>query len=170
MTTSIAAMQTEDWEAARSIYEDGIKTGNATFERQPPEWDEWDRAHLGPHRWVARQAGEVVGWAALSPVSGRCVYSGVAELSVYIAPSHRGKGVGSLLMSKLIESSERDGIWTLQAGVFPENTGSLGLLFKYGFKEVGLREKLGRMSFGPMEGKWRDVILLERRSRTAGVD
>jgi phosphinothricin acetyltransferase len=163
-------MQMENWETVRSIYEQGIFTGHAAFEARPPDWRQWDTAHLAAHRLIAKEGDQVVGWAALSPASSRCASSDVAELSVYVASSHRGKRIGSLLLAAAIDSTEKAGISTLWAGVFPENTGSLGLFFKYGFREVGRFEKLGRMSVGPMEGKWRDIVLLERRSKVCGVD
>lgn len=157
-------MREEDWPAIRSIYVEGIATGDATFETGAPEWEEWDQAHLPGCRLVARSGGEVVGWAALSSVSGRCVYSGVAEVSVYVASAARGRGVGKALLEALVEASERGGIWTLQAGMFPENSISIALHKSCGFREVGRRERLGQL-----HGVWRDVVLLERRSKTVGV-
>ncbi len=154
-----------DWPEVRAIYLEGIATGNATFETEAPSWDAWDAAHLRPARLTARDAGgRLLGWAALTPVSGRCVYAGVGDLSVYVAASARGRGVGRALLMALIEASERSGIWTLQAGVFPENKASLELHRRCGFREVGRRERIGRMN-----GVWRDVILMERRSTTVGV-
>src|SRR4051812_25376844 len=111
-----------DWDAVRSIYLEGIATGSATFETSAPAWEKWDSGHLATCRLVALIDGDVAGWAALSPVSGRCVYAGVAEVSVYVSASARGQGVGRALMSALVDASEREGIWTLQAGIFPENT------------------------------------------------
>ena len=146
-----------DWPAARSIFEDGIATGQATFETEAPSWAAWDRAHSSGI--VAEEDGEVVGWAALSPYSARPAYAGVAEESVYVARKARGRGVGRALLAALIERSERAGIWTLQAGVFPENRPSVTLHLGCGFRVVGLRERIGRL-----KGEWRDVLLLERRS------
>jgi L-amino acid N-acyltransferase YncA len=155
-----------DGEAVRSIYREGIATGHATFETDAPEWEAWNGSHLRDCRLVAKEKeeGRVVGWAALSPVSGRCVYAGVAEVSVYVAASARDKGIGKALLRALIEESERHGIWTLQAGIFPENEASIALHRACGFREVGRRERIGQMN-----GAWRDVVLMERRSRTVGV-
>jgi L-amino acid N-acyltransferase YncA len=153
-----------DWDAVRSIYSQGIATGNATFQQTAPDWEEWNAAHLPGCRLVARAEGAVVGWAALSPVSSRAVYRGVAEVSIYVAEAVRGCGVGASLMARLIVESEADGIWTLQAGIFPENTASIKLHTDAGFRIVGTRSRLGCM-----HGRWRDVVLLERRSLTAGT-
>lgn len=147
------------------IYREGIETGDATFETEVPSWPEWDARHLSECRYVANVDGRVVGWAALSPVSHRSVYRGVAEVSVYVGGDHRGQHVGSALLSRLVEESERLDIWTLQAGVFPENESSIALHKKYGFREVGTRERIGKMG-----SVWRDVIFLERRSTIAGQD
>lgn len=156
-------MKAEDWGAVQSIYREGIATGDATFEMETPEWEEWDKKHLNDCRIVARKDGQVAGWAALSPVSSRCVYAGVAEVSIYVTASARGVGIGKTLLRTLIEESERKGIWTLQAGIFPENEASIALHKAYGFREVGYRERIGKMN-----GIWRDVILFERRSEVAG--
>jgi phosphinothricin acetyltransferase len=161
---TVEGMQDEDWDAVRSIYREGIATGNATFETDVPEWNVWDGNHLPDCRFVARKTGQVVGWAALSPVSGRCVYAGVAEVSVYVTASAWGQGVGRALLRALVEESEQHGIWTLQAGIFPENKASIGLHKACGFREVGTRERLGEM-----QGVWRDVVLMERRSDVTGV-
>lgn len=160
----IEAMAEMDWPAVREIYAEGIATGNATFEKSPPEWTAWDEAHLRRCRFVARLEGKVVGWAALSGVSSRCVYAGVAEVSVYVGQQARGLGFGTKLLAALIESSEREGIWTLQAGIFSENLPSVEMHKNLGFRVVGAREKLGSM-----DGRWRDVLLLERRSKVSGV-
>jgi L-amino acid N-acyltransferase YncA len=157
------AMTARDWDAVRAIYLEGIATGNATFAQAAPAWEKWDAEHLPSCRIVARSDGAVLGWAALSPVSSRTVYAGVAEVSIYVAERARGRGIGRLLMSKLVAESEAAGIWTLQAGIFPENTASIALHTKAGFRLVGTRERLGCMN-----GLWRDVALLERRSRVAG--
>ncbi len=161
----IDSMKESDWEQVRSIYLDGIATGHATFETSAPEWDKWHSDHLADPRLVYREGEKVCGWAALSRVSGRCVYAGVAEVSVYVGNDCRGRGVGRELLTALVERSELAGIWTLQAGVFPENRASIKLHLNCGFREVGVREKLGQMA-----GKWRDVVLLERRSKLAGVN
>jgi len=166
----IDTMKLEDWDQVRAIYLEGINTGNSTFESDAPDWKEWDSSHLPDHRLVVREGNRVLAWAALSPVSIRCVYSGVAELSLYVAREHRGKGVGSALLEAVIHSTEHAGLWTLQGGIFPENTASLYLTKKYGFKEIGRREKIGKMTYGPLAGTWRDVILVERRSAVVGTD
>jgi L-amino acid N-acyltransferase YncA len=158
--TVIRPMQPGDWPDVRAIYTAGIATGHATFETAPPIWAEWDVAHFPGLRFVAVDGIEVVGWAAACPVSDRCSLAGVAESSVYVDPLHQGAGVGRLLLTTLIETSEQAGIWTVQAGVFPENTASLALHVASGFRVVGKRERLGQL-----DGQWRDVILLERRSR-----
>jgi L-amino acid N-acyltransferase YncA len=161
----VEAMCPEDWTAVRAIYVEGIATGNATFETEAPTWESWDAAHAPAPRLVARDAGgAILGWAALTPVSGRCVYAGVGDLSVYVSEAARGRGVGRALLQALVSESERVGIWTLQAGIFPENEASLALHKSCGFREVGRRERIGKMN-----GAWRDVILLERRSGIAGV-
>ncbi|HKY59681.1 MAG TPA: GNAT family N-acetyltransferase [Gemmatimonadota bacterium] len=153
-----------DWPAVAEIYGQGIETGDATFETRIPTWEGWDASHLSAPRLVARHGDRVLGWAALSPVSERCVYGGVAEVSVYVAAGARGRGLGRRLLDALVEASEEVGIWTLQAGVFPENEGSLAVHRRCGFRVVGRRERLGRLG-----GQWRDVILLERRSPRVGV-
>ncbi|SDY93833.1 GNAT family N-acetyltransferase [Hymenobacter psychrophilus] len=153
------------WPAVRAIYEAGMATGNATFETQAPTWQTWDKGHLAHSRLVALAAdGTVLGWAALSPVSGRCVYGGVAETSIYVAVEARGQGVGRQLLQTLIQESEAQGIWTLQAGTFEENTASIGLHTQAGFRVVGHRERIGQH-----HGVWRNTVLLERRSPTVGV-
>jgi L-amino acid N-acyltransferase YncA len=161
----IDSMQPRDWEEVTAIYLEGIATGQATFETSAPSFAEWDQAHLPIARLVARRQGTVVGWAALSPVSRRNVYAGVAEVSVYVATSSRGSGIGRRLLQALIDESERHGIWTLQAGIFPENTASIALHRACGFREVGRRERIGQL-----HKIWRDTILLERRSNKVGVD
>jgi L-amino acid N-acyltransferase YncA len=160
----IRPLQRADWEAVCEIYREGIATGNSTFEKTAPDWEQWDRGHLSCCRLVVESGHEVVAWAALSPVSGRCVYSGVAEASLYVAARARGRGVGLTLLRALISESERGNIWMLQGGIFPENTASLALCKKAGFRVVGVREGLGCM-----DGRWRDVVLVERRSDVVGV-
>jgi phosphinothricin acetyltransferase len=166
----IDIMKPEDWQQVRSIYLEGIGTGNSTFEINAPDWDKWDSAHLKEHRLVAREGDLVMAWAVLIPVSARAVYSGVAELSIYVAAAHRLKGIGSALLKAVIDSTEKAGLWTLQGGIFPENISSLHLVQKHGFREVGRREKIGKMSYGNLAGTWRDVIMVERRSSVAGID
>jgi len=161
----IRAMTSEDWPTVRAIYEEGIATGNATFQLSAPTWAEWDAGHISACRLVATDGAEIFGWAALSPVSGRCVYAGVAEVSIYVAAAARGRSVGRRLLEHLINTSEQHGLWTLQAGIFPENTASVALHQRCGFRIVGTRERLGELN-----GRWRDILLLERRSSTVGSD
>jgi L-amino acid N-acyltransferase YncA len=156
---AIRALQPADWPDVARIYEEGMLTGDATFETSVPSWETWDAGHLADHRLAVTLDEEVVGWAALSAVSDRCCYSGVAEHSIYVAERVRGLGYGRQLLAALIASSEAAGIWTLQSGVFPENEASIALHIALGFRVVGVRERLGRM-----HGVWRDVVLLERRS------
>ena len=159
----VRAMRAGDWPAVAEIYAQGIATGDATFETEVPAWDRWDAAHLPDHRLVAELDGAVVGWTAVSPVSGRCVYAGVVEHSVYVAETARGRGVGRRLLAALAESTENAGIWTIQTGIFPENEPSLALHRAAGFRVLGVRERPGQL-----HGRWRDVVLLERRSAVAG--
>src|SRR5215471_14932424 len=165
--TSIAIdrMLPDDWEEVRHIYLEGIATGNATFETEAPDWPKWDASHRSEPRLVVRDGSKLLGWACLSPVSGRCGYGGVAEVSVYVAEEARGRGIGRALLEALIRESENAGIWTLQAGIFPENEASIAIHQKCGFRVVGVRERLGRLS-----DRWRDVLLLERRSTRVGVE
>ena len=165
MNVAIEEMRAADWEAVQAIYLEGIATGDATFETDAPDWEAWNGTHLLFARLVARHSKAIVGWAALSPVSYRRVYAGVAEVSVYVAAEARGVGVGRSLMTALIQEAERNSVWTLQAGIFPENSSSIALHKRFGFREVGRRERLGML-----RGVWRDVILLERRSRVVGID
>jgi len=163
-TIQIEEMQDTDAQAILAIYAEGIATGNATFETSVPTWDHWNSAHRPDCRLVARSNGAVIGWAALSPVSGRCVYAGVAEVSVYVAAATRGQGVGKMLLAALVKAAEAAGIWTLQAGIFPENKPSIALHKVCGFREIGVRERPGQL-----HGRWRDVLLMERRSRVIGI-
>ena len=158
-------MKPLDWEAVKEIYEEGIATGNATFQQSAPTWEEWNNSHLQHSRIVAKEDNNVFGWAALTPVSGRCVYAGVAEVSVYVSNKARGKGLGKQLLQKLIEESEANNIWTLQAGIFPENTPSIKIHEACGFRIFGIRERIGKM-----KGVWRDNLVLERRSKTVGIN
>jgi len=160
----ITPMLPEDWPAVREIYREGIATGNATFETDLPDWEKWESGHRQDCRLTARKQEQVLGWAALSAVSGRRVYAGVAEVSVYVAAAARGCGVGKALLNTLIEESERQGIWTLQAGIFSENVASIALHKSCGFREVGVRRRIGKLG-----ETWRDVLLLERRSAMVGV-
>ena len=163
MALILENMQASDWPAVESIYAEGLAAGNATFETEVPRWAEWDAAHLPVCRLVARCCEQVVGWAALSRVSGRQAYCGVAEVSIYVTSSSRGRGVGAALLGRLVVESERHGFWTLQASIFPENEASIRLHRAAGFREVGHRERIGQMN-----GAWRDTILMERRSRLVG--
>ena len=159
----------KDWEEVRIIYEEGIATGQATFEEEAPGWGKWDSAHLKDPRLVVRAGGYIAGWAALSRVSPRSVYSGVAEVSLYVKGKYQKQGIGSALLSALIDASEQEGIWTLQAGIFPENLSSINLHKKHGFRILGVREKVGQMTSGEFAGQWRDVVLMERRSKVVGI-
>lgn len=162
--TRITPMTPEHAAGVLAVYAEGIATGHATFQAEPPTWEEFDASHLAEHRLVALDGtGTVLGWVAASPVSGRCVYAGVVELSVYVAAHARGRGVGRDLLAAFLDSTGRAGIWTVQGGVFPENTASLALHAAAGFRVVGTRERLGQMTSGPLAGQWRDVVLLERR-------
>ena len=161
---TLEPMSVRDWPAVRAIYLEGIATGEATFETEAPSWEEWDAAHLPFARLVARADDNVSGWAALSPVSRRKAYAGVVEVSVYVAEQSRGKGIGTALLERLIAESEQNGTWTLQAAVFPENAATLALHKRFGFREVGRREGISKLN-----GSWRDTILLELRSKIAGV-
>jgi L-amino acid N-acyltransferase YncA len=161
---TITTMLPQHWEAVKTIYEEGIATGNATFQTAAPSWQEWDNAHLKTCRLIATENNEVLGWAALTAVSSRCVYAGVAEVSVYIAANARGKNIGSLLLQALINESEQIGIWTLQSGIFPENEASISLHEKNGFRIIGYQERIGKMG-----DIWRDNLSLERRSNKIGI-
>jgi L-amino acid N-acyltransferase YncA len=161
----IDLMTSVDWPNVASIYLEGIATGNATFETLTPSWEEWDRLHLPFGRLVARQGRTIAGWAALSRVSQRSCYAGVAELSVYVASWGRGKRVGTALMQAAVEASERNGIWTLQGTVFPENVASLKMCQAVGFRELGRRERVGKLL-----GQWRDTVIVERRSKAVGLE
>jgi phosphinothricin acetyltransferase len=162
---TIRAMRADDWPAVCDIYEAGIVTGHATFETSAPTHQQWNDTHLADHRLVATVGGEVAGWAALSPVSDRCVYGGVAENSIYIHSDQRSRGVGRTLLVALIASSESAGIWTVQTGIFPENTASIALHQRCGFRIIGTRERIGQL-----KGIWRDTLLLERRSALVGAE
>jgi phosphinothricin acetyltransferase len=163
MDFTIAAMQATDWPAVERIYLEGIADGNATFETESPGWEKWNTAHHAHSRLVAKENDQVLAWAALSPVSSRPVYRGVAEVSIYVAGSARRKGIGKHLLTELIKSSEQNEIWTLQAGIFPENIASIALHKSCGFREVGVRERIGQLG-----ARWRNTVLLERRSPIVG--
>jgi phosphinothricin acetyltransferase len=158
-------MTAEDWDSVRAIYLAGIATGQATFETAAPTWATWNNAHLRVPRLVAISGEILAGWAALSPVSARAVYTGVAEVSVYVAEAMRGRGIGTLLLKALVQESEKNGIWTLQASIFPENAASISIHSLCGFREVGSRHRIAKM-----QGVWRDTLLFERRSKLVGTE
>lgn len=165
ITVTLRPMEASDWPRVRCIYEEGIATGHATFESEAPSWEDWDRKHIQSCRVVAEDGGRVVGWASLWPASDRCVYGGVAEVSVYVSGEAQGMGLGTQLLRELVKASEENGYWTLQAGIFPENRGSVRIHEKCGFRILGTRERLGKMGH-----TWRDVLLMERRSSINGTD
>lgn len=165
MIITFRQMSAADWSSVAAIYKQGIESGNATFQQDVPTWDDWNDGHLKSCRIIAELDSAIVGWAALSPVSGRCIYAGVAEVSVYVSSNHRGQKIGAQLLEKLISESEQAGIWTLQSGIFPENTSSLKIHLNSGFRQVGYREKIGKMN-----GVWRNTVLLERRSKIVAYD
>ncbi|NUT56664.1 MAG: N-acetyltransferase [Thermoleophilia bacterium] len=154
----VRPLQQQDYPAVAAVFAEGIATGRATFETTVPTWEEWDAAHLPAHRFLAELDGDVVGWTAVVPYSRRSVYRGVGEESVYVAERARGRGVGRALLDAVIESARAGGLWTLQAGIFPDNEASLELHRRVGFREVGVRERIGQL-----DGAWRDVLLLELR-------
>lgn len=166
MSLKIRVLVPDDWTAVRRIYEEGIASGNATFETEAPDWDRWNAARRPDCRLVAEERGVVLGFAALSPVSSRHVYRGVAEVMVYVAADARGRGVGTELLRSLVQASEDAGVWTLSAGIFPENQASIRAHERVGFRRVGVRERMGRFH----DGRWRDYVLLERRSDVIGTD
>ncbi|MDA0194254.1 MAG: GNAT family N-acetyltransferase [Bacteroidetes bacterium] len=156
---NIIQMLPAHWPDVKRIYEEGIATQNATFETSCPVWEKWNASHLPHSRWIALIDTKVAGWAALSPVSDRCVYGGVAEVSIYVGSDLRGQGIGKGLMNRMIKSSEENGLWTLNSATFPENTESIMLHIKCGFREIGYRERIGQL-----DGIWRNTVLMERRS------
>ena len=162
---NILPLLPEHWDSVRKIYEEGIATGYSTFETTAPEWESWDNSHLPFGRLVALIDGKVAGWASLSKVSDRCVYAGLAEVSVYVSFSAHRKGVGSALLNALVEESEANNIWTLIAAIFPDNTPSINMHQKLGFRFLGRRERIGKLN-----GKWHDSLLFERRSKLVGID
>lgn len=165
MNYTIEPMSDDDWPSVRAIYLEGVMTGQATFETEAPSWERWNAGHLAACRLVARDGWQVAAWAALSAVSTRRVYAGIAEVSVYVGAKFRGQGIGRALLEALIAASEQHGIWTLQSVVFPENQASVRLHQRCGFREVGRRERIAKR-----DGVWRDTVMLERRSRVAGID
>ena len=165
MDYRIEVMKTGDWPQVAAIYQEGIETGLATFQSEVPSWEDWDRGHVACCRLVARKSDEVLGWAALSAVSSRSVYAGIGEVSVYVGTAYKKMGVGTALLNELIRQSEANGFWMLQGVITKENTASIELHKKCGFRLVGIRERIGRMP----DGVWHDTALLERRSRTIGL-
>jgi len=160
----IVKMEFTDWKAVAEIYKEGIESGMATFEKTIPEWDQWDKNHIQSCRLIAKYDHKIVGWAALSAVSSRCVYGGVAEVSVYVSSKVRGMEIGTHLLRKLIVESEDRGYWTLQSGIFPENEASIRLHQNLGFRRIGFRERIGQLN-----GVWKDNILMEKRSNRTGL-
>ncbi len=165
MDYKIGEMKKQDWEGVSKIYLEGINTGKATFQTEIPTWENWNSSHTKSCRLVAHLGTKILGWAALSPTSSRCVYSGVVEVSIYIGEEYRGKGIGKALLTNLINLSEKDGVWTLQSGIIKENLASIALHKSCGFREIGVRERISKMS----NGVWHDVVLMERRSKTVGI-
>ena len=163
MSPTFRPMRPDDWDEVRRIYAAGIATGQATFETATPSWSEWDAAHLASPRLLAVEGGTLLGWAALSPVSRRQVYRGVAEVSLYVAPEAQGRGIGRSLLEQIIRASEEAGCWTLQASVFAVNQVSLRLHQQAGFRQVGIRERIAQR-----DGRWHDTVMLERRSPVVG--
>lgn len=162
---TVRPMSADDWPAVHRIYAEGIATGQATFESEAPDWDQFNKSRLSAHRLVAEAAGRgVLGWAAVSSVSARPVYAGVVEHSIYVSATAQGIGLGSSLLQALIESTEREGIWTIQSSIFPENEASVRVHLANGFVIVGRRQRIARMTHGPLAGQWRDTLLVERRS------
>lgn len=166
----VREMRAEDGEAVLAIYRQGIATGDATFESEAPDWPKFDAKYLQNCRFVAVLDGKVAGWATIGAVSARPVYRGVAEVSLYIADGARGKGVGRRLFERLIEESEKAGFWSLHASIFPENRASIELHRRFGFRILGIRERVAKMTYGPHAGRWRNTVIMERRSAVAGID
>lgn len=162
---NIRSFRKEDWPQVKEIYEQGIATGNATFDTETPAFEKWVSSVADGLCLVAEDEEGIHGWVKVSKVSSRCAYAGVGEVSIYIRDRSRGKGVGKKLLQAIIEESEKKGYWTLQAGIFPENSASLSLHEKAGFRKIGVQERIGKLN-----GVWRDVVLLERRCRKAGND
>ncbi len=166
MEYKIDQMKQSDWKQVANIYLDGIKTGVATFQTEVPTWQEWNNSHISSCRLVVRLGDSVLGWGALSATSSRCVYAGVAEVSIYIGEKYKGQGIGGILLKELVKESEEKGFWTLQSGIIRENVCSIALHKKCGFREVGIRERISKMD----NKDWLDVVLMERRSKIVGTD
>jgi L-amino acid N-acyltransferase YncA len=166
MKYKIEEMESSDLEEVNNIYVEGIKTGLATFQTEAPTWENWDKSHLQSCRLVARSESSILGWVALSPTSSRSCYAGVVEVSIYIGEKYKGQGIGKSLLTSIIKQSEENGIWTLYCAIIRENIGSIVLHRKCGFREIGIREKIAKMS----NEAWHDVVLMERRSKVVGID
>jgi len=167
----IRPLEASDWSEVRRIFAEGIATGHATFEPEPPSWESFNSGKLAHSRFVAvDEDWTVLGWVAASPVSARAVYVGVVEHSVYVADAARGRGIGRALLASFIESAEANGVWTIQSSIFPENAASIGLHAEFGFRPIGRRERVAKMAYGPMAGQWRDTVFMERRSEVNGAD
>lgn len=166
MDYKIEEMIQTDWEGVAKTYLEGINTGKATFQTEVPTWENWNNSHINSCRLVARSGNDILGWAALSPTSSRCAYAGVAEVSIYIGEEYRGHGIGTVLLTSLAKLSEGNGFWTLQSGIIKENSASIALHKRCGFREIGVREKVGKMS----NAVWHDVVLMERRSKIVGIN
>ena len=166
MEYNIEEMKSTDWEQVKNIYLEGIKTGIATFQTEAPTWENWDKGHLNICRFVARSANDILGWIALSPTSSRDCYKGVVEISIYVGEKYKMYGIGTTLLTNLIKQSEENGIWTLYCAIIRENTASIAMHKKCGFREIGVREKVAKMD----NGIWHDVVLMERRSKVVGID
>lgn len=166
MDYKIDEMVSSDWKQVSNIYLEGINTGKATFQTEVPTFENWDNGHVKSCRLVARLGNDILGWGALSPTSSRCVYNGVAEVSIYIGEIHRGKGIGKNILNDLIKLSEKNGFWTLQSGIIRENISSIKLHEECGFREIGIRQKVAKMN----NAKWHDVVFMERRSNIIGID
>jgi len=166
MSYQINEMAKSDWEQVANVYFEGIKTGIATFQTNIPTWEEWNISHISSCRLVARLGDNILGWCALSPTSSRCVYEGVAEVSIYISEKYKGQGIGTALLTNLSKLSEENGFWTLYSGIIRQNAASISLHEKCGFRKIGIREKVAKMN----NEKWLDVILMERRSKVVGID
>lgn len=165
MEYSIGVMKSSDWEQVKNIYLEGIKTGIATFQTEAPTWESWDKGHLNTCRLVAHSANSILGWAALSPTSSRDCYRGVVEVSIYVGEKYKRQGIGTALLTNLIKQSEESGVWTLYCAIISENTESITMHKKCGFRKIGIREKVAKMA----NGVWHDVVLMERRSKIVGV-
>ncbi|MFA9397871.1 MAG: N-acetyltransferase family protein [Clostridiaceae bacterium] len=165
MDYKIESMKPGDWEQVKNIYLEGIKTNIATFQTEAPTWENWNNGHLNSCRLVAHSENNILGWIALSPTSTRTCFKGVVEVSIYIGEKYKGQGIGTTLLTNLIKLSEENGIWTLYSAITKENTASISMHKKSGFREIGIREKIAKTG----DGIWHDIVLMERRSKTVGI-